>query len=129
MCVCECVCACMRAFVEVNVLLSALLPQCLEFEAYVRYAENYLGAKTRLEELVDHPDVVQYFKSQPTKLLKEAMKYILPKSLDEPCYHCFHYFDALDVRSQYCTAGLIIIIYRSIAQIIITLLHSQLGHT
>ena len=82
-----------------NTILLALFPQCLEFEAYVRYAENYLGAKTRLEELVDHPEVVQHFKSQPTKLLREAMKYILPKSLDEPCYHCFHYFDALDVRS------------------------------
>lgn len=79
-------------------LILVLLSQCLEFDAYVRYAENYLGARTRLEELVDHPDVVQYFKSQPTKLLREAMKYILPKSLDEPCYHCFHYFESLEVK-------------------------------
>ena len=57
-------------------------------------------AKTRLEELVDHPDVVEYFKSQPTNHLREAMKYIVPKSLDEPCYHCFHYFDAIEVRRK-----------------------------
>ena len=78
----------------------SVLPQTLELEAYIKYAENYMMAKTRLEELVDHPDVVEYFKSQPTNHLREAMKYIVPKSLDEPCYHCFHYFDAIEVRGR-----------------------------
>lgn len=59
-------------------------------------------AKTRLEEMVDHPDVVEHFKTQPISSLREAMKYILPKSLDEPCYHCFHYFDAIEVAHTSC---------------------------
>ena len=41
---------------------------------------------------------MEHFKSQPTKLFKEAMQYILPKSLLEPTYHCFYYFEVLDVR-------------------------------
>ena len=81
-------------------ILGVCTPQTLELEAYIKYAENYMMAKTRLEELVDHPDVVEYFKSQPTNHLREAMKYIVPKSLDEPCYHCFHYFDAIEVRGK-----------------------------
>lgn len=72
--------------------------QTCELEAYIRYAENYMMAKTRLEEMIDHPNVVEYFSTpQRTGHLREAMKYILPKSLDEPCYHCFHYFDAIEV--------------------------------
>ncbi len=74
--------------------------QSYELEVYIRYAENYMMAKTRLEEMVDHPDVVEHFKTQPISCLKEAMKYILPKCLDEPCYHCFHYFDAIEVCSH-----------------------------
>ena len=35
--------------------------------------------------------------SQETKLFKEAMQYILPKSLLEPIYHCFYYFEVMNV--------------------------------
>ena len=50
-----------------------------------------------LDELMEEDDVVKHFTSQPTKLFKEAMHYILPKSLLEPIYHCFYYFEVLDV--------------------------------
>ena len=36
-------------------------------------------------------------------LFKEAIQYVLPKSLLEPLYHCFYYFDAMNVSCQICT--------------------------
>ena len=64
---------------------------------YLRYAENYMEALIHLDGLMEDEAVVEHFKSQHTKLFKEAMHYILPKSLLEPIYHCFYYFEVLDV--------------------------------
>ena len=36
-------------------------------------------------------------------LFKEAMQYILPKSLLEPIYHCFYYFDIINVSFSEAT--------------------------
>ena len=57
-----------------------------------------MEALAHLHHLMEEDDVLVHFKSQPTKLFKEAMQYILPKSLLEPIYHCFYYFEVLDVR-------------------------------
>ena len=44
-------------------------------------------------------DVVEHFKSQPTKLFKEAMQYSTSCTrVLEPTYHCFYYFEVLNVR-------------------------------
>lgn len=66
-----------------------------EFSAYCIYASNYLHAATKLEELFENPDVVEYLKGQQPPLFKEAVQYILPKSLLEPIYHCFRYFEVM----------------------------------
>ena len=71
--------------------------QSYEFDVYSRYAENYMEALAHLHTLMEEDDVVKYLESQPTKLFKEAMQYLLPKSLLEPIYHCFYYFEILDV--------------------------------
>jgi hypothetical protein len=71
--------------------------QSYEFDVYLRYAENYMEALSHLHTLMEDDDVVKHLESQPTKLFKEAMQYLLPKSLLEPIYHCFYYFEILDV--------------------------------
>ena len=71
--------------------------QSYEFDVYSRYAENYMEALSHLHTLMEDDEVVKYLESQPTKLFKEAMQYLLPKSLLEPIYHCFYYFEILDV--------------------------------
>jgi hypothetical protein len=76
-------------------------PQSYEFDVYLRYAENYLEALSHLHTLMEDDDVVKHLESQPTKLFKEAMQYLLPKSLLEPFYHCFYYFEILDVSYVY----------------------------
>jgi son of sevenless-like protein len=68
---------------------------------YLRYAENYMEALSHLHTLMEDDDVVKHLESQPTKLFKEAMQYLLPKSLLEPIYHCFYYFEILDVSYLY----------------------------
>ena len=65
---------------------------------YTKYASNYMEATCKLEELLADEDVVKKFKSSKTNLFKEAMQYILPNSLLEPIYHCFAYFDFMEVR-------------------------------
>ena len=72
--------------------------QSYEFDVYLRYAENYMEALSHLHTIMeDDEEVVKHLESQPTKLFKEAMQYLLPKSLLEPIYHCFYYFEVLDV--------------------------------
>ena len=71
--------------------------QSFEFEVYLRYAQNYMEALAHFDNLMEDEEVVKHFESQPTKLFKEAMQYLLPKSLLEPIYHCFYYFEVLDV--------------------------------
>lgn len=56
-----------------------------------------MEALAHFDNLMEEEDVVKHFESQPTKLFKEAMQYLLPKSLLEPIYHCFYYFEVLDV--------------------------------
>lgn len=53
-----------------------------------------------LEELLSKANVVKYLNEQEPKLFKEAVQYILPKSLMEPIYHCFYYFEAMDVSNR-----------------------------
>jgi len=76
--------------------------QSFEFEVYTKYASNYLEATCKLEELLGDEDVVERFKSSKINLFKEAMKYILPNSLLEPVYHCFAYFEFMEVCVCVC---------------------------
>lgn len=72
--------------------------QSYEFDVYLHYAENYMEALSHLHTLLEEDEeVVKHLESQPIKLFKEAMVYLLPKSLLEPIYHCFYYFEILDV--------------------------------
>ncbi|KAL5463373.1 hypothetical protein EMCRGX_G032266 [Ephydatia muelleri] len=66
-----------------------------EFSAYCTYASNYMLAVVKLEEMFEDQEVVEYLKAQQPPLFKEAVQYILPKSLLEPIYHCFHYFEVM----------------------------------
>ena len=56
-----------------------------------------MEANSHLRTLMDEEDIAKHFESQPTKLFKEAMQYLLPKTLLEPIYHCFYYFEVLAV--------------------------------
>lgn len=76
------------------------LAESEEFAVYSTYTGNYMDAIMILEDLLTDPDVVQYFKSLEPKLFKEAMQYILPKSLLEPIYHCFYYFEVMNALMQ-----------------------------
>ena len=59
-----------------------------------------MSAIMLLEELLEEAEVVAYFRSQETKLFKEAVQCILPKSLLEPIYHCFYYFEVLEALKK-----------------------------
>eukprot|EP00118_Oscarella_pearsei_P019533 m.208247 g.208247 ORF g.208247 m.208247 type:complete len:1270 (+) comp39702_c0_seq23:557-4366(+) len=68
-----------------------------EFSVYETYAENYKCVPAKLEKmLIDHK-LVAHFRDGPSLHFLEAMRYVLPKLLLGPIYHCFYYFDTLKV--------------------------------
>ena len=69
------------------------LAEAEEFEVYEKYTRDILSldARTKLEEMLSHPEVSDKLSSSGQGF-KEAVKFYLPKLLLGPVFHCFHYF-------------------------------------
>ncbi|KAK0054856.1 son of sevenless 2, partial [Biomphalaria pfeifferi] len=65
-----------------------------EFSVYERYVHDMLApnGKARLRTLLMREDVIAYL-MQAGNGFREAFKYVLPKLLMGPIYHCLQYFD------------------------------------
>ena len=72
------------------------LAENAEFDVYDRYAEDILNpvGRERLNVLMHRNDAVLTFQSAGHGF-KDAVKYVLPKVLLGPIYHCFTYFDVI----------------------------------
>lgn len=68
-----------------------------EFNVYERYVDDMLSplGKERLYTLLQREDVGESSKRSGGHGFKDAMKYVLPKLLMGPVYHCLHYFEVI----------------------------------
>ncbi|XP_070181903.1 son of sevenless homolog 1-like isoform X2 [Littorina saxatilis] len=68
-----------------------------EFNVYERYVDDMLSpmGKDRLNTLLQREDVCNLLKTSGGPGFKDAMKYVLPKLLMGPVYHCLHYFEVI----------------------------------
>lgn len=68
-----------------------------EFNVYERYVDDMLSprGKERLYTLLLREDVCDTLKRCGGHGFKDAMKYVLPKLLMGPVYHCLHYFEVI----------------------------------
>ncbi|XP_076442792.1 son of sevenless homolog 2-like [Babylonia areolata] len=68
-----------------------------EFNVYERYVDDMLSprGKERLNTLLQRDDVCELLKKSGGHGFKDAMKYVLPKLLMGPVYHCLHYFEVI----------------------------------
>ncbi|XP_050407020.1 son of sevenless homolog 1 [Patella vulgata] len=69
-----------------------------EFNVYEKYVDDMMAprGKERLYTLLQREDVSQYMQSAGHGF-KGAVKYVLPKLLLGPVYHCLHYFEVIDI--------------------------------
>ncbi|GFR88033.1 son of sevenless [Elysia marginata] len=67
-----------------------------EFGVYERYVEDMVApiGKGRLNALLMRADVTEYLKKAGNGF-QEAFKYVLPKLLMGPVYHCLQYFETI----------------------------------
>jgi len=74
------------------------LAEAEEFEVYQQYAEDVLSAESRatLDRLLPKQFVSEALRSCG-KGFREAVKFYLPKLLLEPIYHCFQYFNYIEI--------------------------------
>ncbi|XP_074642925.1 son of sevenless homolog 2-like [Tubulanus polymorphus] len=72
------------------------LAEAEEFDVYVKYAEDMLKphSRERLNTLLMRSDVQEVLAVQGENF-RDAVKYVLPKLLLGPIYHCFHYSDVI----------------------------------
>ncbi|ESO85451.1 hypothetical protein LOTGIDRAFT_210797 [Lottia gigantea] len=68
-----------------------------EFNVYAKYVEDMMAprGKERLYTLLQREDVEAEMKKSGSGF-KIAVKYVLPKLLLGPLYHCLHYFEVID---------------------------------
>nr|KAG5688352.1 hypothetical protein BaRGS_032920 [Batillaria attramentaria] len=68
-----------------------------EFNVYERYVDDMLSplGKERLNTLLQREDVGISLKKSGGHGFKDAVKYVLPKLLMGPVYHCLHYFEVI----------------------------------
>ncbi|XP_025106105.1 son of sevenless homolog 2-like [Pomacea canaliculata] len=68
-----------------------------EFNVYERYVDDMLSprGKERLNTLLQRDDVSKSLKNCGGNSFKDAVKYVLPKLLMGPVYHCLHYFEVI----------------------------------
>ena len=71
---------------------------------YEKYADDMLkpNGRQRLITLLQRIDVGLTFQSAGHGF-KDAVKYVLPKLLLGPIYHCLHYFEMIKVTKYYPT--------------------------
>ena len=74
--------------------------QAAEFDVYEKYADDMLkpNGRQRLNTLLQRNDVGLTFQSKGHGF-KDAVKYVLPKLLLGPIYHCLHYFEMIKVTN------------------------------
>lgn len=67
-----------------------------EFSVYEKYVEDMLAphGKERLNTLLQRSDINDTFQAYGSGF-KDATKYVLPKLLLGPIYHCLHYFEVI----------------------------------
>lgn len=67
-----------------------------EFNVYEKYVDDMLApqGKERLNTLLQRTDISQTLQKYGSGF-KDAMKYVLPKLLLGPIYHCLHYFEVI----------------------------------
>lgn len=67
-----------------------------EFGVYMRYVDDMMAphGKDRLNTLLQRPDFSKHLQSFGSGF-RDAMKYVLPKLLLGPIYHCLHYFEII----------------------------------
>lgn len=67
-----------------------------EFNVYMRYVDDMMApqGKDRLHTLMQRADFSQTLQGYGSGF-KDAMKYVLPKLLLGPIYHCLHYFEVI----------------------------------
>ncbi|KAF8788923.1 Son of sevenless like protein [Argiope bruennichi] len=77
------------------------LAEYQEFDVYDKYAHDILmpESKERLMSLIQQPDVNHSLQCAGHGF-PEACKYVLPKLLLVPVFHCFHYFEFLKVLKK-----------------------------
>ena len=75
------------------------LAEAEEFDVYDKYAKDILSPTSRktLDSLLPNRVVSDALRSCG-KGFREAVKFYLPKLLLGPIYHCFHYFNYIEVR-------------------------------
>jgi son of sevenless-like protein len=77
-----------------------------EFDVYTNYASSYSDSVNALEKLLENAEAKEYLKTlTEPDLFKEAIQYVLPKSLLEPLYHCFYYFEAVNMLMRKSKGG------------------------
>jgi son of sevenless-like protein len=74
------------------------LAEAEEFYVYEKYAQDILSPESRqtLDKLLPKQFVSEALRSCG-KGFREAVKFYLPKLLLEPVYHCFHYFNYIEM--------------------------------
>ncbi|KAK3094148.1 hypothetical protein FSP39_024725, partial [Pinctada imbricata] len=72
-----------------------------EFNVYEKYVEDMLQPRgnQRLNTLLGRNDLSQTLEAEGHGF-KDAMKYVLPKLLLGPIYHCLHYFEVIKALSN-----------------------------
>lgn len=67
-----------------------------EFSVYEKYVDDMLAphGKERLNILLKREDLTKTLEAEGHGI-KEAMRYVLPKLLLGPIYHCLHYFEVI----------------------------------
>ena len=77
------------------------LAEAEEFDVYDKYAKDILSPKSRqtLEALLPKQIVSEALRSCG-KGFREAVKFYLPKLLLGPIYHCFQYFNYIEVTDE-----------------------------
>lgn len=116
---CTCICYLCLVSVLFSVILFGYYALCCyqdgEFDVYEQYAESYTEMLSSLDTILSDERMVAHFRVRSTSypplcllyvhvVLKDngpcsgfldAVRYVLPKLLLFPIYHCFSYFDTL----------------------------------
>ncbi|XP_076464153.1 son of sevenless homolog 1-like [Babylonia areolata] len=78
-----------------------------EFNVYERYVDDMLSpcGKERLNTLLQRDDVCDLLEKCGGHGFRDAMKYVLPKLLMGPVYHCLHYFEVIKALIDTSSSG------------------------
>ena len=90
-----CTCTCVYMYIVRACMTTALF--CVYINVHVQYMLLCMFVYMHILHLLAYvSETLPQTLTQPD-LFKEAIQYVLPKSLLEPIYHCFYYFEAMNV--------------------------------